>query len=103
MRLKDIAHLRTGDKGNNCNICVIPFNEGHYEFLQKFLTAERVKEFYEEFHPQNVTRYDVPQLKAFNFYLTDTLAGGVTRSLNIDRHGKSIGMALAELELPYIN
>lgn len=100
MRLKDIAHLRTGDKGNNGNICVIPYKEEDYEWLKEFLTAERVKEYYSELCKGTVTRYEAPAIHAFNFYLTDTLSGGVTRSLNIDRHGKSIGMALAEMKLP---
>lgn len=100
MRLKEIAHLRTGDKGNDCNICVIPYKEKDYDYLKTVLTEETVKNYYREFCRGTVTRYELPALKAFNFVLTDSLDGGVTRSLNLDRHGKSLGMALAELELP---
>ena len=99
MKLKDIAHIRTGDKGNNCNICVIPYEEKDYDYLKTVLTAEKVKDFYSDICKGTVTRYEAPAIKAFNFVMTDSLGGGVTRSLNIDRHGKSLGMALAEMEI----
>ena len=99
MKLKEIAHLRTGDKGNNCNICVIPYDEKDYPFLKENLTASVVASFYKDICKGTVTRYEVDSLCAFNFLLTKALGGGVTRSLCQDRHGKSLGMALAELEL----
>ncbi|MCD7994607.1 MAG: hypothetical protein LUK37_23635 [Clostridia bacterium] len=100
MKLNEIAHIRTGDKGNNCNICVIPFDENDYEFLKTLLTETLVKDYYQEICKGNVIRYELPVIKALNFVMEDSLAGGVTKSLNIDRHGKSLGMALAELEIP---
>ena len=99
MKLKDIAHIRTGDKGNNCNICVIPYDEKDYDYLKAVLTAEKVKDYYSDICKGTVTRYEAPSIKSFNFVMTDSLGGGVTRSLNIDRHGKSLGMALAEMEI----
>ena len=99
MKLKEIAHLRTGDKGNTCNICVIPYDDKNYEWIKEVLTEETVKNYYKEICLGTVTRYEVESLNAFNFVLTNALDGGVTRSLCIDRHGKSLGMALAELEL----
>lgn len=99
MKLKDIAHLRTGDKGNTCNICVIPYKESDYPFLREYLTEGLVATFYKDICLGTVTRYEVDSLKALNFVLTDALGGGVTRSLCQDRHGKSLGMALAELDL----
>ena len=48
MKLKDIAHIRTGDKGNNCNICVIPYDEKDYDYLKAVLTAEKVKDYYSD-------------------------------------------------------
>lgn len=100
MRLKEIAHIRTGDKGNSCNICVIPYREETFDYLKAVLTEEKVKEFFHEICRGTVTRYTLPAISAFNFVLTESLGGGVTKSLNIDRHGKSLGMALAEMELP---
>jgi len=99
VKLKEVAHIRTGDKGNNCNICVIPYLEEDYDYIRDHLTAEEVKDFFQELCQGTVTRYDVPSIHAFNFVLTEALGGGVTRSLRVDRHGKSLGMALAELDI----
>lgn len=99
MKLKEIAHLRTGDKGNNCNICVIPYDEKDYEFLKEKLTEEVVAEYFKEICYGTVTRYEVDSICSFNFVLTNSLGGGVTKSLAQDRHGKSLGMALAEIDL----
>lgn len=99
MKLKEIAHLRTGDKGNTCNICVIPYDEKDYPLIKERLTAERVAEYYQDICRGTVTRYEIDTLCAVNFVLTNALGGGVTRSLRQDRHGKSLGMALAEMEL----
>lgn len=99
MKLKDIAHLRCGDKGNDCNICVIPCRDEFYHIIREQLTADVVHHFYSEHCRGAVYRYDLPKLKAFNFVMTDALNGGVTSSLGIDRHGKTLAMALAELEL----
>ena len=99
MKLKELAHIRTGDKGNSCNIAVIPYRESDYPFLKEVLTAERVKDFYSDIVRGEVVRYDVEGISSFNFVLDDALSGGVTRSLAIDKHGKALGMALLEMEL----
>lgn len=99
MKLRDIAHGRTGDKGNSCNIGVIAWNGKDYPLLKEKLTAERVKEFFSEFCLGKVTRYEVDSICGLNFVLEDVLDGGVTRSLRLDRHGKSLGMALFEMEI----
>ena len=99
MKLKEIAHIRTGDKGNSCNICVIPYNESDYDYIKNNLTESLVAEYYKEICFGTVTRYEVESIHAFNFVLTNSLGGGVTRSLCQDRHGKSLGMALAELDI----
>lgn len=99
MKLRDIAHIRTGDKGNDSNIAVIPYNEADYELLRERLTADVVRSFYRDFCKGDVTRYDVPGIKALNFVLEDSLGGGVTMSLAVDRNGKGRGMALGELDL----
>lgn len=99
MKLKDIAHARTGDKGNHCNICVIPYDESDYELLKEKLTAELVRHFYREFGSGKVTRYEVDSICSLNFTLENALSGGVTRSIALDKHGKSLGMALLELDI----
>lgn len=99
MKLKEIAHARTGDKGDISNISLIPYRESDYELLLEKVTARRVKEYFGEICRGEVVRYELPGIKAMNFVLDQALGGGVTRSLAPDRHGKALGMALLELEL----
>lgn len=99
-KLRDIAHSRTGDKGNIFNISVIAFREKDYPLLVEVLTAERVNRFFSEIVKGEVVRYELPQLGALNFVLYDAIAGGVTSSLAIDPHGKSLSSALLDLDMP---
>lgn len=99
MKLKELVHIRTGDKGNICNIAVIPYEESNYEKLKEILTAEKIKDFYSDIVKGKVIRYEVDSICAFNFVMYDALDGGVTRSLAIDKHGKALGMALLEMEV----
>lgn len=99
-RLRDIAHSRTGDKGNISNISVIAFHAEDYPFLAEMLTAKSVKDYFSEIVKGEVVRYELPQLGALNFVLYDALGGGVTRSLSLDPHGKSLSSALLDLEIP---
>jgi hypothetical protein len=100
MKLRDIAHSRTGDKGDTSNISVIAFDEADYEFLREHVTAERVRAHFAGIVTGDVTRYELPSIGALNFVMTDALAGGVTRSLALDAHGKSLSSALLTLDLP---
>lgn len=99
MKLREIAHARAGDKGNTCNICVVPYEERNYSLLKKELTADRVKLFFREICRGEVVRYEVDSLSSLNFVLENSLGGGVTRSLAVDKHGKSLGMALLEIDI----
>lgn len=99
MKLKEIAHSRTGDKGEISNISVIPYDEKDYPFLKEVLTAGKVKAYFSEICKGEVTRYELDGICALNFVLDKTLGGGVTRSLAIDKHGKTLGMALLEMEV----
>lgn len=101
MKLKEIAHARTGDKGEISNISLIPYDEKDFAFLKETVTAEKVKEYFSEICRGEVVRYELEGVKAFNFVLDKTLGGGVTRSLALDKHGKALGMALLEMEVPY--
>ncbi len=100
MFLKEIAHARTGDKGEISNISVIPYFEEDYDFLKEVLTVEKVKEYFEDICKGRVTRYGFEGIKGINFCLDKTLGGGVTRSLGLDKHGKSLSSALLEMEIP---
>jgi hypothetical protein len=100
MKLREIAHSRTGDKGNTSNISVIAYDEKDYWLLDWHVTAERVKAHFGEIAQGEVTRYELPAIGALNFVLKDTLGGGVTRSLALDAHGKSLSSAILDLDLP---
>lgn len=99
MKLWEIAHSRTGDKGNIANISVIAYREEDYALLVEKLTPERVKDFLSEIVKGRVERYELPNISALNFVLHDALGGGVTRSLALDKHGKSLSSALLDMEL----
>ena len=100
MKLREIAHSRTGDKGNISNISVIAYDPGDFAFLCEHVTAERVAAHFAGTVQGRVERYELPALGALNFVLHDTLGGGVTRSLSLDAHGKSLSSCLLEMELP---
>ncbi|MCB0666782.1 MAG: hypothetical protein KDC80_13200 [Saprospiraceae bacterium] len=99
MKLRDIAHTRSGDKGNISNIAVIVYRPEDYLILEQKMTAEKVKSFFGEMVEGAVIRYTLPQLGALNFVMYDALKGGVTRSLAMDSHGKTLSTILLDLEL----
>jgi hypothetical protein len=100
MKLRTLAHSRTGDKGDTSNISVIAYDPADYERLRSEVTAVRVQQHFAGIVNGTVTRYELPRIAALNFVMTRTLGGGVTRSLALDAHGKSLSSALLDLELP---
>jgi hypothetical protein len=100
MKLRDFAHSRTGDKGNTSNISVIAFDPRDYDHLLAHVTPERLKAHFEGVVFGEVQRFELPQLHALNFVLKRALGGGVTRSLSLDAHGKSLSSALLDLDIP---
>lgn len=100
MRLREIAHSRTGDKGNTSNISVIAYKPEDYDFIKQHVTAERVKEYFSEIVQGEVVRYELPNVSALNFVMYQALGGGVTRTLALDIHGKSLSSAMMNLEIP---
>lgn len=100
MKLRELAHARAGDKGNISNISVIAFELGDYAFLVEHVTSERVRDHFSDVVLGEVERYELPALGALNFVLHDVLGGGVTRSLSLDPHGKSLSSLLLQLDLP---
>jgi len=99
MKLREIAHSRTGDKGNIANISVIAYREKDYPLLLDQITSARVKAHFAGVVEGEVVRYELPKLFALNFVMDQALGGGVTRSLALDAHGKSLSSALLDLEI----
>jgi hypothetical protein len=99
MKLRQIAHSRTGDKGDTSNISVIAFDPKDYPLLLEQVTAARVKTHFDGIVAGEVVRYELPNIAALNFVMTRALGGGVTRSLALDAHGKSLSSALLDLEI----
>lgn len=97
--LRSIAYARSGDKGNSANIGIIAYTPAGYEFLKNFLTAAKVSEFFHALQPDEVVRYEMPNLLAFNFVLKGVLGGGGSRSLRLDSQGKALGQALLQMPI----
>jgi hypothetical protein len=97
--LSEIAHTRSGDKGDTANIGVIAFEQRHYPILVREITAERVKNFFGDLVRGKVERFELPNLGALNFLLHESLGGGGTVSLRVDAQGKTLGAALLRLEI----
>jgi hypothetical protein len=99
IRLIDIAHGRSGDKGDSANIGIIAYDDKGYEILKKYLTAERVKKYFEGICLGEVERYEMPNIRALNFILHNALGGGGTVSLKHDAQGKTLASALLRMEI----
>ena len=99
MLLQDIAHARSGDKGNRSTLSVTAYDPRHYPLLKDMLSAERVKAHYAGIAQGPVERYTLAHLGALNFVLHAALGGGVTRSLALDAHGKCLASGLLGLRL----
>jgi hypothetical protein len=98
--LGQIAHARSGDKGNHANIGVVAYTQPGFEFLERELTPVRVAAFFESLGADRVERFELPRIGALNFMLYNALAGGASLSLRIDTQGKLLGTAILDLELP---
>ena len=99
MKLRQLAHTRTGDKGNRSTLSVIAYDARDFARLEAQLTAERVKQHYSGTVQGRVDRYTLPQLGALQFVLHGALAGGVTRSLALDAHGKTLSSHLLNIDI----
>lgn len=99
IKLLDIAHGRSGDKGDAANIGIIAYDEKGYEIINEHLTAEKVKEHFRGICKGNVERFELPNIRALNFLLHNTLGGGGTVSLKHDAQGKTLAAALLRMEI----
>ena len=100
MKLWRIAHARSGDKGTIANIALIAFRSADYPRLARHVTAARVRERFADLVTGEVRRYELPAIGALNFVLHGIADGGVTRTLALDAHGKSLSSALLDMEIP---
>ncbi len=99
IKLIDIAHGRSGDKGDAANVGIIAYDDKGYEIIKKHLTTERVKKHFEGICLGKVERFDMPNIRALNFLLHITLGGGGTVSLKHDAQGKTLAAALLRMEI----
>lgn len=98
-RLLEIAHGRSGDKGDAANVGIIAYDADGYNIIKKILTVEKVKKHFEGICLGEVERYELPNLLAINFLLHNTLGGGGTVSLKHDAQGKTLAAALLRMEI----
>lgn len=97
--LSQIAHGRSGDKGDTANVGVIAYHEKHYPILVREVTPERVKAHFGDLVKGKVERFELPNLGALNFLLHESLGGGGTLSLRVDAQGKTLGAGVLTLEI----
>jgi len=99
VKLLQLAHGRSGDKGNASNVGIIARHEKIYPFLKENLTKEVVKEHMKHICKGKVERFEMPNIGALNFLLHDSLGGGGTVSLKLDAQGKTHAQMLLRLEM----
>ncbi|MCS6978392.1 MAG: hypothetical protein NZM31_15490 [Gemmatales bacterium] len=97
--LSDIAHGRSGDKGNHANVAILAYTPSGFAWLRQHLTAERVAGYFAPLKPSRVERYEAANVLGLNFVLYDVLAGGASRSLRIDSQGKALALALLQMPI----
>jgi hypothetical protein len=100
IRLGEIAHARSGDKGNHANVGVMAYTWAGFDYLRDVLTTQRVAEYFASLEVTGIDRFELPRLSSFNFLLYNALGGGASQSLRIDTQGKLLGTSILELELP---
>ncbi|WP_342757852.1 AtuA-related protein [Kineothrix sedimenti] len=97
--LNDIAHGRSGDKGDTSNVCVFARDPKFYETIKNEVTVEKVREHFGDMVKGDITRYEVASLNGFNFVMKHALGGGATHSLRLDSLGKSMGSAFMRMKI----
>lgn len=99
MKLREIAYSRSGDKGDISNICVFAYEDIHWETICSEVTVDRVRDTFGDLVKGDIVRYELPGTKGLNFVMTQALAGGVSRSLRADPHGKSYQSLILDMEI----
>jgi hypothetical protein len=98
-QLRELAFVRSGDKGDICNIGLLALNAENYEIIQREVTPERVKAFFGGMVKGSVKIYELPNIHALEIVLHNALDGGATRTLRFDQTGKAMGTALLRMEV----
>ncbi len=99
VKLTEVAFARSGDKGDTANVGLVTFNDDLYQVLLEQVTADRVKQHFNEICKGKVERFELPNLWAMNFLLHNSLGGGGTVSLMLDAQGKTFATALLRMEI----
>jgi hypothetical protein len=99
VQLLQLAHARSGDKGDTANVGIIAYKEEYYPFLQEILTPARVKKHFSGICKGEVERFELPNLWALNFLLHQSLGGGGTQTLRHDAQGKTLSTAFLRMEV----
>ncbi len=99
IELTQLAHARSGDKGDTANVGVIALKDEYYPILVKEVTAEAVKKHFGKMVKGEIERFELPNLKALNFLLHESLGGGGTLSLMTDAQGKTFSTALLRMKI----
>ena len=97
--LNEIAHGRSGDKGDTSNVCVYARKPQYYKIIEREVTPEALKNFFGDMVQGEIIRYDIPSLCGFNFVMKHALGGGATMSLRLDSLGKSMGSAVMRMKI----
>jgi hypothetical protein len=97
--LSNIAHGRSGDKGNHANVAVLAYTPAGYDWLVRHLTTDVVQAYFAPLGPTRVERYEAPNVRGLNFVLYDVLASGASRSLRLDSQGKTLALTLLQMSV----
>ena len=98
-KLHDLAHCRAGDKGDTSTLSLIAYREEDYPLLAERVTVDAVRKHLQGIVLGEIRRYELPGLWALQFVCERSLSGGVTTSLGLDAHGKSLSYALLEMNV----
>ena len=99
MELREVAHVRSGDKGGISDLTVVALDDAKYSLLADRLTADLVHRYFADLPVTQVDRHELPQLGALKFVMHDALGGGVTATLSLDAHGKCLSSCLLALSI----
>ncbi len=97
--LLDIAHGRSGDKGDTSNVCVFARKPEYYDLIIREVTPKRLKSYFGDMVKGDITRYEVESLSGINLVMHHALGGGATMSLRLDSLGKSMGSAVMRMKI----